>query len=537
MPLPPAEAELRRIQQELEIHQIELEMQNEELRAAHAEVATALARYADHFDFAPVGFFNLTADGAIQLVNLTGAKLLGEERARLPGRQFGFFVVEPDRHILQAFLARVFASTTMQACEVTLVRANQTPLAVLVEGSLAPDGQECRAVVIDITERKAMAEQLRQSQKVEAFGQLAGGVAHDFNNILGAMLMQIELAEQAQPLTEDVRNSLRAIRADAMRAANLTRQLLLFSRRHVLQLRNLDLNEVVTNLVKLLQRIIGEDMRLELHLHPAPLILHADAGMIEQILMNLAVNARDAMPNGGSLRIETSEKSVDQNAAQLNPEAAPGRYVCLRVSDQGHGIAPAVMSRIFDPFFTTKDVGKGTGLGLATVMGIVKQHRGWVMVESQPGQGATFQIFLPASSTTPGRTAAAILAKPGGGTETILLVEDEMVVRVPTRKILERHGYKVLEAASGQEALECWQQHRGSIALLLTDLVMPGGMSGQELARVLQADEPQLRVIFNSGYSAAIAGRELKLGHGEHYIQKPVAPDQLLRTLRLSLDS
>jgi len=393
------------------------------------------------------------------------------------------------------------------------------------------------AVKRDVTREVLLEAQFRQAQKMEAIGQLAGGVAHDFNNILAAMLMQAELAELVESLPGAARDCLREIRAYTERAAALTRQLLLFSRRQVIQPRELDLNEVVSSLAKMLQRIIGEDVRLQLHLHAAPLMTRADEGMLGQVLLNLAVNARDAMPKGGQMLIETAEKIVDESLARLNPDAAPGRYVCLIVSDTGCGIPPEVMPRIFEPFFTTKEPGKGTGLGLATVFGIVKQHHGLLKVESKPGQGVKFQIILPASTASAADPSAAVARpEPREGTETILLVEDEWVVRTLTRAILTRYGYKVLEAPNGVEALKLWHEHRGAVALLVTDLVMPEGLSGQELARRLQADQPQLKVIYISGYSAEIAGQELQLRSGENFIQKPFAPDQLLGTIRHYLD-
>jgi PAS domain S-box-containing protein len=295
-------------------------------------------------------------------------------------------------------------------------------------------------ILQDVTDRRQLEEQLRQSQKMDAIGQLAGGVAHDFNNILTSMLLQVSVGLEESTLPPEVLESLKQIRSDAERAANLTRQLLLFSRRQAMQLRDLNLNEVVTNLAKMLQRIIGEDVRLQLHPHPAPLMTHADAGMLEQLLMNLAVNARDAMPEGGNLVIETSERVVDETLAWLNPDAQPGRYTCLEVSDTGSGIRPEILPHIFEPFFTTKEPGKGTGLGLATVFGIVKQHHGWLKVYSEIGQGTTFQIYLPAGDANEAETEAAA-PKPRGGTETILLAEDETSVRNTTRTILTRNGY------------------------------------------------------------------------------------------------
>jgi CheY-like chemotaxis protein len=351
------------------------------------------------------------------------------------------------------------------------------------------------------------------------------------------MIMQAELAAMVENTPKEVQDGLREIRVAAEHAANLTRQLLAFSRRQVMQPRPLDLNEIVTSLTKMLQRILGEDVRLQLNLHPRALLTRADAGMLDQVLLNLVVNARDAMPGGGRLFIETGETTFTEEEANAIPDTSPGRHVCLRVTDTGTGIAPENLSRIFEPFFTTKEPGKGTGLGLATVFGIVKQHRGSLTVESEVGKGTTFRIFLPASGVA-GRLPdeAAMKPKPRGGTETILLVEDDAAVRMLTRAVLERQGYQVLEAAHGVEALKIWEQHQGIIQLLFTDIVMPRGISGRELAIRLQARNPKLRVIFTSGYSADIAGRELSLQEGQNFIQKPASPQQLLETVRRCLD-
>ena len=390
----------------------------------------------------------------------------------------------------------------------------------------------------DVSDNLKLEEQFRQAQKMEAVGQLAGGVAHDFNNILSALLMQTELVKSVEALPQEAKEGLDEILTDINRAADLTRQLLFFGRRQVMQSRVLNLNELITNLSKMLQRLIREDVQLQLQLHGSPLMTRADPGMLEQVLMNLAVNARDAMPKGGRLRVETTELTLTEEAGRLYPEAHPGHYVSFSVSDSGGGIPPEVLPQIFEPFFTTKEAGKGTGLGLATVFGIVKQHQGWIKMDNRPGEGVAFHIFLPASREIRTDSAPAkITSKPNGGAETILLVEDESMVRKPTRKLLERQGYQVLEAADGIEALRLWQDHGKPVALLLTDLVMPGGLTGQELARRLVAEQPQLKVIYVSGYSADIAGRDFQLRPGESFIQKPYATDELLETIRRFLDA
>lgn len=389
----------------------------------------------------------------------------------------------------------------------------------------------------DITERRQLEDQLRQSQKLEAIGQLAGGVAHDFNNILtviqgyGSLLMTERLAEEAADAAEQIVLA-------SERAANLTRQLLAFSRRQVMRPRRLDLNEVVTSITKMVQRILGEDVSLQLHPHSRPLMTRADAGMLDQILMNLVVNARDAMPEGGQLFIETEEKNLGEEEARGIPGATSGRHVCLRARDTGCGISAEDLPRIFEPFFTTKELGKGTGLGLATVFGLVAQHGGFIRVDSEVGRGTTFEVFLPmAEAFVEPSAEATAKPRPQGGTETILLVEDEPSVRRLTRAMLERSGYAVLEAEHGVEALQVWEQHKGVIRLVLTDIVMPERINGLELAARLQSLDPKLRVVFTSGYNADMAGRRLSLREGQNFIQKPYSPQELLETVRHCLDS
>jgi PAS domain S-box-containing protein len=390
----------------------------------------------------------------------------------------------------------------------------------------------------DITERVLLEEQLRHAQKMEAIGRLAGGVAHDFNNILTAVLLQTEMLQVAPGLPETVRKGLGQIRASAERAANLTRQLLLFSRRQVLQPRDLDLNRVVGSLAEMIGRLIGEDVHLMLRLHPEPLPTRADAGMLDQVLMNLVVNARDAMPSGGSLLIETYARELTAAEAATLPDAAPGPYVGLRVRDTGCGISPEILPHIFEPFFTTKEPGKGTGLGLATVYSIVRQHDGFLQVASEPGRGATFEVCLPARARAGNHAAPGpASAPPRGRAETILLVEDEPAVRALMRQTLERHDYRVLEATHGREALRLWEEHRAAVDLLLTDVVMPEGLGGRELAQRLRASKPGLKVVFISGYSAESGGLGPGLRPGEGaFIQKPCPPERLLEIVRHSLD-
>ena len=389
----------------------------------------------------------------------------------------------------------------------------------------------------DITDQRQLEEQFRQAQKMEAVGQLAGGVAHDFNNLLAVIMMQSELALTETNLPKEARDSFEEIKVYIERAKSLTNQLLTFSRQQVMQAQELDLNDSVHALTKMLQRILGADVSLQLKLHPRPLLTRADAGMVGQILLNLVVNARDAMPDGGTLIIETRETILTPATVTEPPEGASDRFVCLSVTDTGTGIAPEHRPRIFEPFFTTKEMGKGTGIGLATVFGIVKQHGGSISVESEVGRGTTFQILLPATKTeVVAANQNAEKPKPRGGSETILLVEDETSVRRLTHAVLERAGYQVLAAADSVEALRLWEQHPTPIHLLMTDIVLPNGINGRALAMRLSGHEPRLKVIFTSGYSTDFAGRELSLRAGQNFIPKPSPPDLILETIRRRLD-
>jgi CheY-like chemotaxis protein len=342
-----------------------------------------------------------------------------------------------------------------------------------------------------------------------------------------------------QDLPPHVVESLKHIFVAGGRAANLTRQLLIFSRKSHPHNQSLDLNEVVDAVIAMLRRMIGENIRLEVDLaRPLPRIM-ADAGMLEQIMMNLAVNARDAMPKGGSLVLSTGSCEATAADCAQNPEAKPGAYVMLGVRDTGYGIPPEILPRIFEPFFTTKEEGKGTGLGLATVFGIARQHQGWVEVESEVGTGTLFQVFFPvateAQSAHLSPASENILLT--GGKETILLVEDEESVRSFARTVLEMHGYKVLEAGTGIEALDAWKWYHDKISLLLTDLVLPDEITGHELAERLQVEKPELRVLYSSGYNPAQARDVLKLKTGFCFLQKPYQPKTLARIVREVLDN
>ncbi len=393
----------------------------------------------------------------------------------------------------------------------------------------------------DVTREVQLEGQLRQAQKLEAVGQLAGGVAHDFNNMLAVIRGNAELLLMDEELLgPGAREGLRHIIGASERAANLTRQLLIFSRKQEMQSQPVALNDLIENLTRMLKRVVREDIHLECRYAAQLPFVQADPGMLEQVLLNLVVNARDAMPKSGQLLIATECVTVDEARARTNHEARPGEFARLTVSDTGTGIAAGHLPRIFEPFFTTKEPGVGTGLGLATVYGIVKQHQGWIEVVTRLGEGTTFQIFLPAIPAPAEKAAAAAQAeaKLRGGPETILLVEDDEAVRMTTRRVLERYGYTVWEARNAREAREVWSSHREKVALLLTDIIMPEGVTGRDLAEELRKDRPGLKVVFMSGYSAEVIGKDTEFFRRAriHFLHKPCSPATLLQTVRQCLD-
>ena len=392
-------------------------------------------------------------------------------------------------------------------------------------------------IIQDITEHRLLAEQFRQAQKMEAIGILAGGVAHDFNNILAIIQMQIEVLRQNRSLPEEASEVADEIGLTVQRAIGLIRQLLLFSRREVFQPADLDLSKSISSTTKMLNRILGETIQVQLALDPTPMMVHADAGMIDQVLMNLAVNARDALPNGGQLIIRTRGVEFTSDDAAKSAQIRPGSFVCLCVSDNGCGIPPEILPRIFDPFFTTKGIGKGTGLGLATVFGIMRQHQGWVTVDSVENKGTTFHTYFPRLNQlnpVPPPAPKKLISR--GGDETILLVEDDPSLRGSLKKMLANAGYQVREAVNGTEALQVWTEQKDRLQLLLTDLVMPGRVSGRDLAlRILEA-KPGFPMILMSGYSPEILSDGIPDNDRIKFLSKLFATSKLMEVLRELLD-
>ena len=399
--------------------------------------------------------------------------------------------------------------------------------------------ERTQALQREIAERSRAEENLRQAQKMEAVGQLAAGVAHDFNNILTIISGHANLLlSRAEP--HDARSeSLKQISIAAERAAGLTRQLLVFSRKEMARYQTVDLNRVLAHAGELLRRLLGEHIELSLAPSEVPVWLLADESNLGQVIINLAVNARDAMPEGGQLNLRTSIEVLDTKAASRHPQARAGDFVCLRVTDTGTGMDQITLDRMYEPFFTTKEVGKGTGLGLATVYGIVQQHQGWIEVTSQPGCGTTFTIFFPHRPVaTPGtrQTELALRAlRTGGPQKTILVVEDEPAVREFVRTVLTANSYRVLEAADGVDALDVWTRHPGEVDLLFTDMVMPNGLSGRGLADRLHLSSPELKVIYASGYSAEAIGAEWLKSPEVEFLPKPYTADAVLKAIAKSL--
>ena len=397
-------------------------------------------------------------------------------------------------------------------------------------------------ILQDITDRVRLENELRQAQKMEAVGRLAAGVAHDFNNMLTVILGYASMMQNGTPkLDGKLASYLGQVEQAAGRATALTRQLLAYSRKQMIQRRPLHLNEIVKQTASMLRRVIGEHISLDTELEPGLPFIFADAASVDQVIMNLALNARDAMPDGGRLILSTLSLLIDEAYQSRSPEAQLGRHVCLTVKDTGHGMDAATMSRIFEPFFTTKEPGKGTGMGMATVYGVLKQHNGWIEVESAPDRGAVMRAFLPVSDCVAEEAPTETVPEPAEvpvaesgesaphGDATILLVEDEEMLRDFVNTVLSSTGYQVLSAANGQEALDIWATRHQDIDLLLTDVVMPESISGRELAQKLMIDRPDLKVIFTSGYSAELIGPEFEQDKEHGFLSKPYLTDHLVK--------
>ncbi len=495
----------------------------------------------------------LTIDhrGFITEFNRAAESMFGYGRDEAVGREMAELIIPPalraqHREGLERYLRTGEGRIVDRRVEMNAVRKDGTefPVEISVTRIAMAGPPTFTGYVRDLSERnqaeralRESEEHLRQAQKMEAVGRLAGGVAHDFNNLLTAITGYGQLMLRSVQEDEPLRLKLEEILKAADRAVTLTRQLLAFSRRQVLELRVLDVNEVLGGLFSMLRPLIGEDIEVVKVLDPDLAHVKADPGQIEQVVMNLVVNARDAMPQGGTVMLETRNTDLDETYARQHRPLEPGRYVMLAVSDTGTGMDETTKARIFEPFFTTKEGGKGTGLGLATVYGIVKQSGGFIWVYSEPGRGTTFKIYLPrVDEAIVERERTTSPARAARGSETILVVEDEEIVRSLTREILESHGYVVLEAGSGTDALRFAEQHAGDIHLILTDVVMPQ-MSGRDLAERVATRRPGIKVLYMSGYTDYAISHAGIHDVGAPYLQKPFTLESLTRKVREALES
>jgi len=466
------------------------------------------------------------------------ARMYGRASAeKLIGKPLSDFLVLHDpvtRQFMERFIRGGYRITDQESIELDAQGQKRIFRNTMV-GTIV-DGHWVRTwgITRDVTERLHLEEQLRNAQQLEAIGRLAGGVAHDFNNILSIIMGHGELL-LATGVDERSRIGLEQMRRAAERAASLTQQLLAFSRKQVLQPKVLDLNDTVADVQKMLSRVIGEDIELIARLHPSLMAVKADPGQVEQVLMNLAVNARDAMPQGGKLAMETSNVEMQEDEAR-DLDLAAGRYVMLRVTDTGNGMDAVTLAHIFEPFFTTKPMGKGTGLGLSTVYGIVKQSGGGIQVESEPGRGTAFRIYLPATEDSDLKQGDRLTqTQVAGGSETILIAEDEPDLRDLTRIFLESYGYKVLEAGSAEQAIRTAEEFSNPIHLLLTDVIMPG-MSGAQLAEAILRKDPNTKIVYMTGYTDDMVVQHKVLEPGVQLLQKPFTRTELALKVRSTLD-
>jgi PAS domain S-box-containing protein len=510
-----------------------------ELAEANKSLAMSEERFSKAFHASPVSSGIVTLpERCFVDVNERLADVTGYKRDEMIGRTPAELFIWEKPELADWWFESLLRQELVQDEEARIRNQAGALREVLV--SLAPvvlDGKpHVLLLAQDVSERAMLERQLRQAQKIEAIGQLAAGVAHDFNNILTVIQGHAGLLQQTLDQANPQTGSLDQILKASGRASALIRQLLMFSRKQVMQFKYQNLNETLCNSIKMLERLVGEHVQITFHpQEPLPTI-HADFNMVEQIIMNLAVNARDAMPNGGRISISTTLEQIRRAPTPMDPERRDGEFVCLTFSDIGTGMDTQTLSRVFEPFFTTKPVGKGTGLGLSTVLGIVRQHDGWLEVESKPDQGTTFRIYFIAARQPAEKIDSSVDNSLLQGRETVLVAEDEDALREMVVHVLKMQGYVVLEAVSGQHSLEVWDQASRPIDLLITDMVMPGGVLGGELAERLKAKSPGLKVIYTSGYSPGMAGKDISLLEGRNFLPKPYSIGKLAQFVRECLD-
>lgn len=539
----------RALVHELQVHQIELEMQNNELRRVQQELEASWNKFVDLYDFSPVGYFTIDKRGTIVDANLTGSNLFGVEKHNLINTRFQYLVKSDLRSVFNLFCERVFETNLKQACELILLNSNETTFYAYVEGVAMRDDRGaakcCQVAVIDITEKKRMEEEhaklreeLYHAQRLESVGKLAGGVAHEFNNLLTVIVGYGSFLQSALRGNDPLGIYVQRILTSAEKAADLVQGLLAFSRKQTRNPMPVKLNAIIKEVESLLLRVISEDTKLNVVLTDKDPTLLADRSQICQILINLATNARDAMPDGGVLTICTDVVETDSEFIKTLGFGEYGKYALISFSDTGVGMDKKISERIFEPFFTTKEVGKGTGLGLAIVYGLVRQHDGYINVYSEPGTGTTFKIYLP---VVEGKVEDII--KPdilqtaaNKGKKTILIAEDETEVRNISRLLLEREGYRVIEAVDGEDAVRKFEENKNEISLLILDVMMLG-MNGKMACDEIKKIMPDVKVVFMSGYSESIICKSGVHKEESNFIPKPIMPAELLKKVKGALDS
>jgi PAS domain S-box-containing protein len=523
---------------ELELHRIELNLQNEELNRANVETEVSRKKYQNLYDFAPIGLFTLAADNLIMEVNLTGAALLDIERKNLFGKPFSNFIMPDNQDKFYLFCRRVLTDDAKQNCELKLLKKDGTHFyasleCAQVKGALDGKGVALLIAMSDITEKKRIEEENLKNARLESLGLLASGMAHELNNNLTIIQTCMDLHSQRYPLDNFTYNTFMNIKKATEKSANLTRQLLLFGRRQPQFKAPLNLNQNIKDNFKMLDRLIGEDVTINCLFAQDLWMVNADADSIDQVLVNLVLNARDSMSKGGTITIKPENMTLGKKRFHPSGTAKPGRYVRLSVSDTGAGVDPQFLSRIFEPFFTTKELGRGTGLGLSVVYGIIKEHDGYINVTSEPEHGTTFEIFLPAFEfeSQPGQSAESFVrpTKFRGRGEKILLVEDDRDLMNLTRELLADNNYVVQACRGVSEAEIIFDREKKGFALLISDIILPDGI-GSDLALQLRQKQPSLSVILTSGYADDRVDLErIQQQPGISFLPKPYSLEKLMR--------
>jgi len=506
----------------------------------HRRLSLEKGRFERLVELSPNGILIVDTDGRIRFCNSAYLKMLQlDAAAKVMDRPLYDFIEADHVAACRLCFDRLCRDPRQtERIELSFIQQGGRAIPVEIAAGLLPwDGHDMIQIIArDLSERRALENQLLQAQKLEIIGRLAGGVAHDFNNLLSVINGYSELVLAELPLESPLRETMTDIRKAGERAAGLTHQLLAFSRKQIMKMQVINLTDIVREMEKLLRRLIGEDIELTTTFEPRPCLVKADPQQLGQVIMNLAVNARDAMPHGGRLMIEIATVELDAATTGNHPEISPGRYIMLAISDTGIGMTDEIKTHIFEPFFTTKKEGKGTGLGLSTVYGIIKQSGGHILVYSEPAHGTAFKIYFPCvAETADGNASESVARATARGTETVLLVEDDEGVRKVIGGVLRASGYRVLEAADGDEALAWCEPRHGPIHLVVTDLIMPL-MSGRQLSEILAGLRPDLKILFISGYPDHSVVERGMVSARAHFLQKPFTPEQLARKVREILD-